>query len=80
MASQDALHQADLHRNAMTALAMSQSTEVRQLASAMLDSMKWLDANFTDLKRVFTRVSQLESELKNANDEIRKLKEQLPKS
>ncbi len=77
MASEDVLRQADFHRNAMKALSMSQNNEVRRVAKAVLDTMSWLDTNFTDLQTLSGSVSQLESELEAANDKIRTLEIQL---
>lgn len=77
MASEDTLRQADFHRNAMKRLSMSQNVEVSQAAKAILDVMLWLDANYTDLQKLFGSVSKLESELESANDRIRTLEMQI---
>lgn len=77
MASEDTLRQADMHRNAMKMLSMSQNTEIAQAARAILDVMLWLDANYTDLQKLFSSVSKLEAELESANEKIRRLETQL---
>ena len=84
MVSRDVLREADLHRASMNALATSQNDDVRQIARALLDSMKWLDANFTDVGNLFATVSRLESdvsqlkaELESANDKMRRLEKQI---
>lgn len=77
MASEDTLRQADMHRNAMKMLSMSQNTEIAQAARAILDVMLWLDSNYTDLQKLFASVSRIESELETANDKIRTLEMQI---
>ncbi len=73
MATEHALHQADHHRANMRRLGTSQNQEIQQVAQAVLDTMAWLDSNFTDLQGLLDSVSQLESNLAAAHEKIRAL-------
>ena len=77
MALEDALRQADFHRNNMRRLSMSENVDVSQAALAILDIMLWLDSNFTYLHTLFSKVSTLESDLESANDRIQALEIQI---
>jgi len=60
MAAIEEKQQADSHKNACRIVAStSQIQECRTLALALLDANKWLDANYSDLSKVFQGIESM---------------------
>ena len=78
MATELAKSIADQHKTACNTLAsFSTNPEIKTLAAALSDSNQWLDDGYSDMRGVLQRLTQLESALATANEEIKKLNRRL---